>query len=154
DRVWHDVEIARIPRNADLSALIVGYIANLDDRGLRTPEPAEALDSLRVHTRADAPRVQPGDDRARRAVRRDRGVELAAAGGAQGHAVGGPLRGPGGAHVLCVDVEVVTVAEVVPGNNRAACPIRDNGRARLIVGGCAERRAVGDPSRHAPGVHP
>jgi hypothetical protein len=98
--------------------------------------------------------VVPGDDRAPRAVRDNRGPELIAGGGAQCHTVGGPLRCPRGVHPLGVDVRGAGgAAVVVPGDDRAPGAVRDDRGGALSMDLGAERDAVGGPLRRPCGVH-
>ena len=77
---------------------------------------------------AAAPEILPADDRAACPVANDRREVLVTGGSTQGPAIGGPRRvhGPGGQQVLGVDVVLDAPAVVVPGNDRAACSVRDD----------------------------
>ncbi len=85
------IEIARVPRDLHVPALVAGHVVNAGDERFGAAEHSEALDPLGVDVVVDGVAgVVPGDDRARRAVGSDRRKGLPSYGAGDRDAVAGP----------------------------------------------------------------
>jgi hypothetical protein len=106
-QVGPGVEAASVESDADLAALVPRHIFSRGDCGGRVSPVSLAGNTLRVNVEILASRIPPSDNGAACAVRYDSGVVLVSRGGAQCHAVCGPLWRAGGVYTLRVDVEIL-----------------------------------------------
>src|SRR5262245_28443543 len=95
--------------------------------------------------------VLPRNESAPHPIRDDHGVKLVIRGGAQPTAVDRPgrINCPRAQHMLGVDIGLWAAPIVVPGNDRPASSISDDGRAILVISDRAQRLTIGGPG----GVH-
>src|SRR5262252_9397576 len=109
---------------------------------------------LGIDVEAGAAMVPPGDDRAARPIREDRGVDLGSSGTANRDPARSPLRGSQGVHILGVDVVVRAATEITPGDDCASRAVGGDGGQLLGIGDGAYRHTVRRPQGYARGAHP
>src|SRR5688572_5347722 len=108
---------------------------------------------LREQVTVSITRIQPRDEDTTGAIDDQFGPRLPACQCAYRGSIGGPLRNAGGVDASRIDVPVGATARVLPGDDRARRPIRDQGGSRLRIDGVADSDATRGPYDGAVRVH-